>query len=1043
MSKDRNKLVHIHSSQLNRQPKPEALVPGELAVNNFSGGSAFEGAFISTKNSADKVVRFSEDRIIANWIENKEVIPYEAYVRGSNSATTDVTADDLANNTSNIVIKLNQVVARNTEYDEKVNGAKDIYGHEINPISADGYKDGAGLAIDMSRYAMIDANPSFSSVTTTCGAELQGKTSVKGSACGSELDVNVNTIKENATTIDTTACTHNYNNTNDFKVVECAAGSGDTLIHSSHSFEVVSNDIKLEQPIGGSGKTLIRSCDEVRIESKNIILTDGECGSGQTTLETNDLCIAGDKKINVYGDETNLGLDCEDNTIASNNRVFGDGILITNSINDISKYPSSKNIDIKSYGNICEDALSSATICGLEETNIGINCDETMVSTLTTVKGGKTVIDANNNIELSAKQNIVESADGEISINANSGICIESGDELRLFGLNNTHIGINCDGSKSNEIIYERVSNTTSPCGIKAETVDDALEEVMERDRVHHTEETSSDGTIVHTVWQDSGDCENRFTFEIRNTKVKMSAETYPASSEYLKKYVLWQEVGTTREDIGEIDIPKDHVLKDARIVNGKVNDDTFTPCNGDADCQWYIELTWNVFDPTSGHTADKTIYVPANSLVQDNSYDNTSAIKFETFYDGEKTHVSADTTIKVHTSNNVEQSAVKSNGEHTLSSYTLTIHQGGDTNVFDPFAEDAEITMNHSALTINYGREGGVESAVTYDTAEAATIYIPTEVSDLGRGSLTIQHNNGSGETYDPSSDSTILLNHSALTINYGREGDVERTVTYDTAEAATVYIPTEVSDLGRGNLTIQHNNGSGETYDPGSDSTILLNHSALTINYGVNVSGRTSSTTYDTSASSVIDVPTHISDMGRGTLKWQYGANVCDLDTETLGEYDPGDSGATINIPSSIENITNNIMSLNGNICESASCLTIDTDICVTDGHTVKADGFYATSDERMKENIEAINASDYEKASLVELKSFNFKNDGAKTKTYGVIAQTLKSVGLENIVHNDDEGNLSVDYISFLILRIAKLESELKTMEGKLNELLNNEK
>lgn len=974
MSKDRKKVVHIHSNVNDKQPTPATLELGELGVNNAAGN-----AFISTKNSNNEVVRFSEDGTIVNWMEYKEVIPYEAYVRGSNSATTDVTADDLANNTSNIVIKLNQVVARNTEYDEKVNGAKDIYGHEINPISADGYKDGAGLAIDMSRYAMIDANPSFSSVTTTCGAELQGKTSVKGSACGSELDVNVNTIKENATTIDTTACTHNYNNTNDFKVVECSVGSGDTLIHSSHSFEVVSNDIKLEQPIGGSGKTLIRSCDEVRIESKNIILTDGECGSGQTTLETNDLCIAGDKKINVYGDETNLGLDCEDNTIASNNRVFGDGILITNSINDISKYPSSKNIDIKSYGNICEDALSSATICGLEETNIGINCDETMVSTLTTVKGGKTVIDANNNIELSAKQNIVESADGEININANSGICIESGDELRLFGLNKTHIGINCDGSKSNEIIYERVSNTTSPCGIKAETVDDALEEVMERDRVHHTEETSSDGTIVHTVWQDSGDCENRFTFEIRNTKVKMSAETYPASSEYLKKYVLWQEVGTTREDIGEIDIPKDHVLKDARIVNGKVNDDTFTPCNGDADCQWYIELTWNVFDPTSGHTADKTIYVPANSLVQDNSYDNTSAIKFETFYDGEKTHVSADTTIKVHTSNNVEQSAVKSNGEHTLSSYTLTIHQGGDTNVFDPFAEDAEITMNHSALTINYGREGGVESAVTYDTAGAAIIYIPTEVSDLGRGSLTIQHNNGSGETYDPSSDSTILLNHSALTINYGAD-----------------------------------------------------------------VSGRTDSTTYDTSASSTINVPTHVSNIGRSVLKWQYGANVCSPELGTDGEYDPGDTEqSVINIPSSLQNITNGIMYLNGDICESASCLTIDTDICVTEGHTVKADAFYSTSDERMKENIEPINATDYEKAGLIDLKSFNFKNDETKTKTYGVIAQALKGVGLDNIVHNDESGNLSVDYISFLILRIAKLESELKTMEGKLNELLNNEK
>lgn len=1064
MSKDRKKLLHIHSSVNDKQPTPATLELGELGVNNAKGN-----AFISTKNSDGEVVRFSEDETIIGWMEQKEVFPYEGYMRGADNSQVDgVTEQDLLDNKSNLIIKLNQVVPENTDYspyDEKVNGAKDIYGNLINPISSGGYKDGAGLAIDMSKYAMIGANPSFSSITTTCHATLNGTTEIKGKGdgCGSKFTVEVanacidasDTLNEygvnhsnfgtscdgtkisNDTTlkgkkvfidspsgnltVDIQACNHISGRTNDFVIRECQDNGGKveidttdidvsastTDIKSCDRISAVTDNFIIEQC--SSGKTHIHSCAGITLESKNITLTDGNCGSGQTTIEVNDLCLVGERKINIYGDETNVGIDCDDNTIATNTRVFGKGTLITtkstpsaysvennveivaaqdikeNADRDISESTtngnineSAKNINNTASNDICDTAANNATFYGSIKTNVGINCDDTVTAATTTVKGGKVIVDASTtDLGLTAKQNIVESAEGDIIISANDNICVQSGDEIHLFGFNKTYIGRSCDGSKSEEIVYERIPKTDA-CAIKSNTIDDALEEVMARDRVFHTEQTASDGTKIHTVWQDSGDCENSFTFEIRNTKVKMSAETYPASSEYLKKYVLWQEVGTTREDIGEIDIPKDHVLKDAKIVNGKVNGDTFTPCNGDADCQWYIELTWNVFDPTSGHTSDKTIYVPANSLVQDNSYDNTSAIKFETFYDGEKTHVSADTTVKVHTSNNVEQSATKSNGEHTLSSYTLTIHQGGDTNVFDPFASDAEITMNHSALTINYGREG-----------------------------------------------------------------DVERTVTYDTAEAATVYIPTEVSDLGRGNLTIQHNNGSGETYDPGSDSTILLNHSALTINYGVNVSGRTSSTTYDTSASSVIDVPTHISDMGRGTLKWQYGANVCDLDTETLGEYDPGDSGATINIPSSIENITNNIMSLNGNICESASCLTIDTDICVTDGHTVKADGFYATSDERMKENIESINATDYEKAGLIDLKSFNFKNDETKTKTYGVIAQALKGVGLDNIVHNDDEGNLSVDYISFLILRIAKLESELKTMEGKLNELLNNEK
>jgi hypothetical protein len=117
-------------------------------------------------------------------MEQKEVFPYEGYVRGSdNSQVGGVTEQDLLNNKSNIIIKLNQVVPENTDYspyDEKVNGAKDIYGNLINPISSGGYKDGAGLAIDMSKYAMIGANPSFSSLTVSNKTTLNGDTIVNG-----------------------------------------------------------------------------------------------------------------------------------------------------------------------------------------------------------------------------------------------------------------------------------------------------------------------------------------------------------------------------------------------------------------------------------------------------------------------------------------------------------------------------------------------------------------------------------------------------------------------------------------------------------------------------------------------------------------------------------------------------------------------------------------------------------------------------------------------------------------------------------------------
>ena len=51
MSKDRKKLLHIHSSVNDKQPTPATLELGELGVNNAKGN-----AFISTKNSDGEVV---------------------------------------------------------------------------------------------------------------------------------------------------------------------------------------------------------------------------------------------------------------------------------------------------------------------------------------------------------------------------------------------------------------------------------------------------------------------------------------------------------------------------------------------------------------------------------------------------------------------------------------------------------------------------------------------------------------------------------------------------------------------------------------------------------------------------------------------------------------------------------------------------------------------------------------------------------------------------------------------------------------------------
>ena len=74
-TKDRKKLQHIHSSIADKQPTPQSLEVGEIAVNNSA-----KKEFLSIKNSDDKVVRFSSDSTIIDWMEKKEVMPYSGVV---------------------------------------------------------------------------------------------------------------------------------------------------------------------------------------------------------------------------------------------------------------------------------------------------------------------------------------------------------------------------------------------------------------------------------------------------------------------------------------------------------------------------------------------------------------------------------------------------------------------------------------------------------------------------------------------------------------------------------------------------------------------------------------------------------------------------------------------------------------------------------------------------------------------------------------------------------------------------------------------------
>lgn len=1131
MSKDRKKLLHIHSSVNDKQPTPATLELGELGVNNAKGN-----AFISTKNSDGEVVRFSEDETVIGWMEQKEVFPYEGYMRGADNSQVDgVTEQDLLDNKSNLIIKLNQVVPENTDYspyDEKVNGAKDIYGNLINPISSGGYKDGAGLAIDMSKYAMIGANPSFSSITATCHATLNGTTEIKGKGdgCGSKFTVDVanacidatdtlneygvnhsnfgtscdgtkisndttlkgkkvfidspsgnltvdiqacnhisgrtndfvirecqdnggkveidttdidvsasttdikscdrisaitndfqvkecaangkagissTTISNSANTIDEKACTSISEVTNQFNVTECTDGQGTATIKSCKKFNVKSNDIVLEQCGNSgetkinsckgisavtdnfiveqcsSGKTHIRSCAGITLESNNITLTDGNCGGGQTTIEVNDLCLVGERKINIYGDETNVGIDCDDNTIATNTRVFGNGI--------------------------CVNATDRASMYGANKSDLGINCADNDRSTLTRVSGD-TINEGGNIVNTNAESSINETAPiinetattsinekaptlnysgnttnisgntlininangngGDVAVHAKDDITVhadnllcESGKTVTIFASEGGALtigGNSCDGNSDGTypITYVRRAKTGT-CDIHATTVDDALDEVYDRSRISLTSTAHTDSSsgsnysyTEYTLHQDTGTCDVAIPFTVKETIVAMSAETYPASSELLKKYTLWQYVGSERKEIGEINIPKDHILKDVSVVWGTLNGDMFTPCTqASENCHWYIKLVWNVFDPSTGHQDDKVTYLPADDFIKDINEDNSNTDRganVDVWYDGKQNWVSATTKVTIKNADGTgTKEFSRANGFHSLNSYTLNSVSGDvktantATNwTYDPFDKKVTITAATDASHIN-------RKTVSWSYGDVKS---------------------AAGASYDPG-DGTIN--------------------TFGNTRTMSFVIPQSVDDINRGTLKVTHN-GFTNTYDPASASTWTLPHSSLTISYGSTCALTATGVTYDTSAEKSIVVPKTISDVTGGKIT---------------------------------TDCTN-------------GCTTLTGDLCVNG--VVKANALYSTSDKNLKENIKAIPYEDYHKVSSVNLKSFNFKDDDTKTKTYGVIAQDLQAVGLDNIVHKDENNNLSVDYTSLLILKIADLENTIKNLSEEIKNL-----
>lgn len=121
---------------------------------------------------------------------------------------------------------------------------------------------------------------------------------------------------------------------------------------------------------------------------------------------------------------------------------------------------------------------------------------------------------------------------------------------------------------------------------------------------------------------------------------------------------------------------------------------------------------------------------------------------------------------------------------------------------------------------------------------------------------------------------------------------------------------------------------------------------------------------------------------------------------------------------------------------IIESSSGVLKINEVSLSNGQ-VTAIKVTQTSDERLKENISTI-IEDIDKIKDIEFFEFNLKNDKTKTKSYGVIAQDLEKVGLNNLVVEDTDGNKSVDYTALIMLELQRLRNEVKELKATINDL-----
>ena len=619
---------------------------------------------------------------------------------------------------------------------------------------------------------------------------------------------------------------------------------------------------------------------------------------------------------------------------------------------------------------------------------------EIKIGNVTESHSGATTENNKGDVTVNNLDNKIESTTGSNSIYSTGNTCVTSQADANFYGKASTNIGVACDGTKGSATTVYGSSTVNVSGGTITETSTSNTNVNVGGNLIEkitgNTDVTVSGTTAIKT--------KNGTTIQTTagDTNINTTGNTNITSSSAISV--------TATDDI---------CIKSNDVADfyGKTSTNIGVACDGSKASATTIvgTTTINISGKTINQSGD-TYNITANTK---NTGDLTVTKKL--YLTPDCTNKITSTTVNAALCEVFDRSVVTMTKNASPSDTRLAavyklyqngVQIGNDINVpKDGFLKSVELVDVNGVSNLRF----------TWYIYDADTQTYSTGTTDVSVEDLVKEIEANNSKT-DRGANVNVWYNSTTKKMNVS----ADTTITIAAAGGNKTFTKSAgTHTLNAYKLTLTHNGLVNAEFDPFVASTSLtLPHSALTIEYGVSVTGK-SNDSYNTSAAKTVSIPTCVSHLNRRKLSWSKGK-------QNTGTYDPGAScdnaasGTNIVIPGELSDLTNWV----------SGCLEV--------GGCVKATGFYQSSDRNLKENIEKPNSDKFVNAYKVPISKFNYKDDETKRDVYGVIAQEVEAHGFNELIHVDENGNKSVDYTSLMILKIGYLENENARLMQKLNNL-----